>query len=243
MNNQSQDLWSNGKGAPLAFLVPGGTGTKRPAMKGYDAMASAFWLRGFSAQVFVSSGQDGRTGKYSMKGSLSEARSCLHELIDTLKPGIVILVGGCAGGALAAHLAPEISVRLLMTLWETPLVFSDESHREYVRRASQIGIPVADDYYSTTFNFIEAAPLVRCPVLFGYGSATNPPVFPPSDYARVEEALCNAVIEECSIPGANHDLPRGSSSLFLDEYLARVFAFLSRHGVRGGGADSNGRAG
>lgn len=229
MKPPQRDFWMNRAGSPLIFLVPGGTGTKRPGMKGYDAIAASFWLRGYNVQVFVASGQDGAPGKYSMQGSLDEARACLHSIQELVVPSMVVLVGSCAGGVLAGHLVSESTIPALLALWETPLRFTSDNHEEFIRRASDVGISVTEDYFSKTLDFSDVAKSIASPVLVGYGNATNPPVFPASEYELIGHALTNARVEPCFLEGADHNLLRGSSPELLTSFIARLREFVTRH--------------
>lgn len=227
MNYIEQDLWSNGKGAPLVFLLPGGTGTKRPAMRGFDAMAATFWMHGFSALIFIAPGQDGYHGTFSMQKCLDTAKSCLQALINDFNPSLVILFGSCSGGTLAAHLLNYVNVPVLLILWETPLCFAPEDTTEFVKRATAQGMVLADDFYTHPLHLKDVADSIVCPVLVGYGDATLPPIFNgKEDLDEIRVQMPHAGVEGCLIHGADHNLTRGSNTSLLDKFLNIVLMFV-----------------
>ena len=195
-------------------------------------MAATLWLHGYSVQICVSPGQDGRSGQYSMKNGLSSARLYLRSAVDDLNPPLVVFVGSCAGGVIAGHLSAETNRASLLVLWETPLLLSTEHHQKYVQRASEIGIPVADDYFSSTLDLDDVASQIKGPVLVGYGNATSTPIFPPCEYESMRQGLPNAHVEECFIDGARHSLLRGHSPTLLKMFVERLLGFIGRHSSR-----------
>jgi pimeloyl-ACP methyl ester carboxylesterase len=225
-----KDLWRNGS-SPLVFLLPGGTGTKRPEMRGADAMAAMFWLYGYNAYVFAASGQDGRSGSYCMQQFLSEAQAILTALTNELAPSRIILFGSCAGGAIAGHLATQTDRETVLALWEAPVHYTDTDIHTFIARAT---VPLAGNFEETLVHLDSALPQIACPVLIAYGPPvpSESAVFRHDDIQTTERALRRLSphqVERIFIPGSDHNLTRGSSPQALRTLVKCTYEFAERH--------------
>jgi len=227
-----KDLWENAS-APLVFLLPGGTGTKRPEMKGFDAMAAMFWLKGYSAYVFATSGQDGLPGEYCMQNFLREAQATLQALVAKLNPSCIVLFGSCAGGAIAGHLAARTDRSAILALWESPLHYTDSDVAVFVERTGQ-SMPLAGNFTKTLVHLDSVIGQIKCPVLIVYG----PPVPPKSAVFRHEDILKTESslkllqphqVEKIFLPGTDHNLTRGTDVKSLKFLVGAVCGFVRRH--------------
>lgn len=230
---QQRDLWENGS-APLVFLLPGATGTKRPQMRGFDAMAATFWLHGFNAYVFSAPGQDGNSGEYCTGNYLASARSCLRALSERCQPPIVILFGSCAGGIIAAHLASELPVNeTLLVLWETMFHCTDADLHEIIDRLEETkGLTLAPSIIDI-IHLSSVVGRIRCPVLIAFGPQrpVHAGTFRLSDVQLTLQGLSTPhnLVETRLIPNATHSATRGDSPLVLNELLDYAIGFVERH--------------
>src|SRR4051794_29854300 len=95
--------WDGEMETPLVILIPGGTGTKRASMRGYEATAGYLWLRGYSCYLAETEGQDGAAGAFSLTRCLCECRQVIDEFTEQAPSRQIILCASCSGGAVATH--------------------------------------------------------------------------------------------------------------------------------------------
>ena len=230
---KQNDLWENGA-APLVFLLPGATGTKRPEMKGFDAMAAMFWLYGYSAYVCATSGQDKIDGEWSLKGCLNEARTSLDALIAHLCPSFVVLFGSCAGGTIAGYLAaerPPENTRLI--LWESLFRYNAEDIQALEDRVKQRHEIVLSPTFRDAIHLESVVEKIKCPVLIAYGAQVEkePGRFGHPDAEMTTKGLNTPFhqIEKYHVSGAEHSLTQGKNPVLLKNLITGACDFLARH--------------
>lgn len=228
------DLWDNGVGAPLVFLLPGATGTKRPEMKGFDAMAAMFWLNGYSAYIFTTSGQDGLPGEWSLKNCLKEARISLESLVAKLNPSQIVLFGGCAGGTIAGHLATELPFeKTSLILWESLFCYTSEDVQALADRINQTHEISLSPTYPDAIHLETVVKKIKCPVLVAYGTPVEkaPGRFCHTDAEKTINGLGTPFhqVEKYFVPGGVHGLVQGKDPVLLKEFIAVACKFLERH--------------
>ncbi len=223
-------LWKGVEGAPLMVIYPGGTGSRRPIMRGFDAMAGHFWMRGFSCYIGEVGGQDGHPGAFSVQRAVDESRLTLASLRDSLRPSATCLFGSCSGGTIATWLAGENSLVDLLILYETLPAYPTTSAIEFGERAKASGVKLADAYMEEYLDTEQASPKVICPVLLLCGDASAPPVVTEEDIQRLATGFTKArFVETWTIAGANHNATRGSDLPKLWDILARIDAAIDKH--------------
>jgi pimeloyl-ACP methyl ester carboxylesterase len=130
---------------------------------------------------------------------------------------------------LAAHLACSLNIPALLILWETPMHFTQENTDEFMRRAIEQGMDLADDA-SSSVDMDAVAERLYCPIMVAYGDATRPPVFQgAADLSLIRDGMPNATIEELFLAGADHNLTRGTSLRLLAQFIDAAISFVGRH--------------
>ncbi len=221
-------LFANQYGSPLIFLIPGGTGSKRIEKRGYVATASYFWLRGYSAYIAETAGQDGNPGVFSLTRCLDECKSALKSLIQEYGPSRVILFGSCSGGTVATHLATDDDIEIDgLALWETLPVFEEPGRLEFVSRATGV-VTLSDNFFGEYLETADKAGKVKCAVLSLYGDKQAPPVFFAKDAEEIKRIFSSAEsLESHCFSGADHNLVRGTNPTLLHEILQYIDTRLS----------------
>lgn len=222
-------LWDGGKNAPLVFLIPGGTGTRRPTFRGYESTASYFWLHGFSCYIDETAGQDGREGVFSMERCLDESREKLSQLQTLLSPSRTILFASCSGGTIAAYLAAEFQNVHSLILWETMPRYLPLVREWFMGRAKDSGVSLSENFLGEYIETADVTSKVRCPVLVMYGDGSDPVVVTEEEVKIVAESLTHAKsVELFKISGADHNVPRGSSAKLLNDLLEKAMLFIQQ---------------
>jgi len=99
--------------------------------------------------------------------------------------------------------------------------------KKFAARAPSSDVRLSADFVEEYLKTTEAAPDVECPVLIGYGDATDPPVCTEEDIHQLAESFTQAdEVERLKIPGADHNLTRGSDVARLRKLLRRVKEFI-----------------
>ena len=216
-------LWKSAQHAPLMFIIPGGTGSQRSqGMPGFNIIPEYFQRRGFSCYLGETAGQDGRGGVFSLQRCLTENREAVRELIDKFDSTEVVFFGSCSGGAVATHLAAEVDQTHTLILWETLPRYTAGSREGFIERALSKGIRLADGFLDELVDPVDVAPKVRCPVLLFHGGDEHSHIQEEDvqelagHFTRAEE------VRLVKIPGADHNLTRGSDIGLLHELLGRV---------------------
>jgi pimeloyl-ACP methyl ester carboxylesterase len=223
-----QLLWSNGKGAPLVFLIPGGTGSSRDVMPGFPATAGFFWLRRGTSYIAETAGQDGNHGAFSIKRCFEECRSVLRELQEELAPDRIFVFGSCSGGTVATHLAAEMNVAKLI-LWESFPRYNESSQRDFISRAKG-RISLSERFLEESLNAIDRAHEVTCPVLCLYGINGPSPIFNEQHVAELEATFTSAAtFQRHQFEGASHNLTRGDDPELLLKLLEFIDGQLELH--------------
>jgi len=221
-------LWKSNKPAPLVYLVPGGSGTRRlTGMRGFQSTAGFFYLHGYSCYIGETAGQDGRRGVFPLERCLEDSLAIVGQLRRELDPDGVIIFASCSGGTIGTHLATQLSDVRSLILWETPPHYPMSMRKKFAARAPSSDVRLSADFVEEYLKTTEAAPDVECPVLIGYGDATDPPVCTEEDIHQLAESFTQAdEVERLKIPGADHNLTRGSDVARLRKLLRRVKEFI-----------------
>ena len=224
-------LWKNREGAPLVYILPGGTGSHRPASRGSDTIAAYFWSRGFSSYIGDTGGQDGRPGMFSLANCLSETRNTHQYLMQALTPSSVVYFASCSGGTVAAWMAAEDPLASAALLWEAPGYLRPESTAAFVERAASRGMQLSPQFGEEIFHLESAIPRLRLPIMFGYGHCRRGEAFTQNDLQRIRTAFSGypQPFEEIHIPDADHSLTRGTNPELLHEVTARFYDFAVAH--------------
>lgn len=226
-------LWKGAQHAPLIFIIPGGTGSQRSqGMPGFNIIPEYFQRLGFSCYLGETAGQDERKGVFSLQRCLNENREAVKELIDELDPTGIVLFASCSGGTIATYLAAEVDTTHSLILWESLPRYSAESREGFVARAPAKGIRLAKGFLDEYLETVDAAPRVRCSVLLLHGDSEGSQV-QEEDVRELARHFTQAEeLRLVKIPGADHNLTRGSNLEILDQVLDHICEFLEHHRVR-----------
>jgi len=210
-------------------IYPGGSGSRRPSMRGLDAIAAFFWMRGFSCYIGEVEGQDGRSGEFSIARAVNESRETLNYLRNLLSPQSICLFGSCSGGTVATWLASEPSQADFLVLYETLPWYSDDNKNTFVARAPTSGIQLSPNFIDEYLDTADASPRVTCPVLLLHGDTCTPPVVTIDDMNQLAASFTSASKLEMSlVKGADHNVTRGSALTPLNDLLQVVESFIDR---------------
>lgn len=228
----TKDVWENGA-APMVLILPGATGTQRPKMRGFDAIAAMFWLQGYGAYVFSAPGQDNNGGEYCTHTYLSAARSCLEALCLAYKPSAIVLFGSCAGGIIAAYLASEQrEIPTILVLWESMFHYSNDDIDALINKATQTKELVISRTIYEVIQFDSFAGNITCPTLIAFGpqQPIRAGIFMQADVRQIEQKLATPshCIETLFIPFSTHNLTRNGPPVLLAEMMVCVLSFVKR---------------
>lgn len=208
-------------------IYPGGSGSRRPSMRGFDAIAAHFWMMGFNCYIGEVSGQDGHPGEFSIQSAVDESRETLRSLLDLFSPSALFLFGSCSGGTIATCLASESPYTDCLVLFETLPQYADGGKYEFVSRAQAAGVKLTQNFIQEYIDTADLAPLVKCPVLLLHGDASNPPVVTVDDVKSLADSFSSASqVKVVAINGADHNVTRGSLLPQLAEIICKVERFI-----------------
>lgn len=215
-------LWDAGTGAPLMFIIPGGSGTEHPRKRGFDVLASHYFLRGWTAFVSEVGGQNGRPGKLSLRRQLEESREYLNILSSKRTPGQVVLLGTSGGAVVATALADRSPIARALVMWEPHPYYSHEDQKKFIAWARQENVPIADTFKEEVFHLADVAPSVTSPTMLCYGLD-----YPAAWRTQVKTAFSSSpVYAEQRFEFRGHGLPKNGPSCFLTAFLKQVDRWL-----------------
>lgn len=211
-------------------IYPGGSGSRRPYMRGFDAIAAHFWMQGFSCYIGEVSGQDGHQGEFSIQRAVNESLETLRSLQDLLLPSSLYLFGSCSGGTIATCMASEFPLVDGIILFETLPKYDDSGKYEFVSRAQASGVKLSPNFMQEYIDTADIAPRVKCPVLLLHGDASNPPAVTKENVQSLADSFTSAShVEVVSIKGADHNVTRGSMLQPLAKVMSEVDRFVGRY--------------
>ncbi|MEW8051855.1 MAG: hypothetical protein AB2809_15925 [Candidatus Thiodiazotropha sp.] len=222
ITNGDNRLWNAGVNAPLMFIVPGGSGTGHPQKRGFDALASYYFLKGWTAFISEVGGQNGRPGKLSLRRQLEESRNHLDILYSQLSPSKTVFLGASGGAVVAAVLAGKASTARALVMWEPHPYYSNEDQKKFIAWARNEGVPISDTFEEEVIHLMEVASSVTIPAMLCH--SLN---YPTAWQAKVKASFSSTInYAEQQFQYHGHRLPKNGPSCFLSEFLRQVDRWL-----------------